>query len=74
MITIIGYDKGDNIKAEIDGKPYKFATTEGYGGISIYGIGYPGDDFFTMISRNKKAERLYNTYANQLTDYIKSNT
>lgn len=31
MLKINGYDKGGNIKAEINGLPYKFATAEFYG-------------------------------------------
>jgi hypothetical protein len=73
MIIISGYDKGDNVKATIDGKPYIFATSERYGGVGIYGVCFPGDDFFTSISRSRKAAKLYNTYAKDITAYIENN-
>lgn len=58
-IQFIGYDKGDNINIKVNGEEYKLATAEFYGGFSVYGICYPGNDFFTFLSRDKKTAKFW---------------
>ena len=52
-------DAADNIHANIDGEKYIFATSEFYGGKSIYGVCFPNETSFTFINRSKKAKKIY---------------
>jgi hypothetical protein len=72
-IEFIKWDSGDNLQCLIDGKKYVFAFIDWYGGSSIYGICFPDDDFFTFLSRSKKAAKLYAKIADSIAQIIKEN-
>lgn len=74
MNKIFKHIKNDDwgVHCEISGKQYLFATTEFYGGESVYGVRFPNDDHVKKFVHSKRAKNFYLKFEWEVKRFLKT--